>query len=139
MVLAYFIPALRIVLSLLFVITSVRKLPDLKPFSVIVASYGVLPRKLVKPAAYSQPIIELIIGLWILSGRYLFQAAIAGLLMMIVANYFVLTALIKKKKMDNCGCYGVKVKVPLTWNKFYENLVWTGLFILLILATMQFR
>ena len=134
MAIEYFIPALRIILGLLYIITGAIKFPNLKGFSIIVASYGIIPRKLVKPAAYAQPIIEFAVGLWILSGKYLFYAAIAGLLLMIVANVFVLSALIKKKKMENCGCYGAGIKIPLSWKKFIENLVWTALFIVLAIA-----
>jgi len=137
MVLMYFIPALRIILGILFIITSAIKFPNLKGFSVIVASYNLLPRKLVKPAAYAQPIIEFAIGWWILSGQYLLYAAIAGLLMMIVANIFIINGLMQKKKMENCGCYGVAIKVPLTWKKLVENIIWTVLLIVLILAARQ--
>ena len=133
----YFIPALRIILGILFIITSAIKFPNLKGFSVIVASYNLLPRKLVKPAAYAQPIIEFAIGWWILSGQYLLYAAIAGLLMMIVANIFIINGLMQKKKMENCGCYGVAIKVPLTWKKLVENIIWTVLLIVLILAARQ--
>ncbi len=134
--LQYFVPLMRIVLGLLFIVTSLLKFHNLKGFSVIVASYDVLPKKLVRPLAYIQPFAEFVVGCWILSGRQLFYAAIAGLLLMVVANTFVLFALIKKRKMDNCGCYGVAVKVPLTWKKFYENLVWILLFVFFIIAVL---
>ncbi len=137
MVLLYFIPALRIVLGILFVITGALKFPNLKGFSIIVASYGILPRWAVKPAAYAQPIIEFIVGWWILSGKQLYYAAIAGLLLMLVADVFVAIALIKKKKMENCGCYGTAIKVPLSWKKLAENIVWTALFVILIIAARQ--
>ncbi len=133
--LQYLIPALRIILGLLYIVTAALKFPNLKGFSIIVASYGIIPRKFVKSAAYAQPIIEFIVGAWLLSGKNLFYASIAGLLLMIVANIFVLSALISKKKMENCGCYGVNIKIPLSWKKFAENLVWTALFIILAIAT----
>src|SRR5574341_625795 len=130
--LLFLIPALRIILGILFIITGALKFPNLKGFSVIVASYGLLPRQLVKPAAYAQPVIEFIVGWWILSGKGLFYSATAGLILMIVANIFVASGLIQKKKMENCGCYGVAIKVPLTWKKFAENIIWTILFIVLM-------
>lgn len=133
--LIYIIPALRIVLGLLLIVTGLLKLPNLRAFSVIVASYGILPRKLVKPLAYMQPFIEVIIGSWVLSGEYLFEAGLAGMALMAVATLFVLSALLKKKKMDNCGCYGIAVKIPLTWRKFGENVVWVALFALLSFAS----
>jgi len=135
MAIEYFTPSLRIVLGLLFIITSALKFPNLKGFSAIVASYGLLPRQLVKPAAYIQPFIEFIVGWWILSGKQLFYGAIAGLLLMIAANVFVIKGLMNKKKMENCGCYGASIKVPLTWKKAVENLFWTALLIILAIAS----
>jgi len=137
MQLIYLIPGLRVILGILFILTGALKFPNLKGFSVIVASYNVLPRQLVKPAAYAQPVIEFAIGWWVLSGKYLVYSAIAGLLMMIVANVFIIRGLLMKKKMENCGCYGTAVKVPLNWKKLAENIIWTVLFILLILAGRQ--
>lgn len=133
--LIYIVPALRIVLGLLLIISGFLKVPSLRAFSVIVASYGILPRKLVKPLAYLQPFIEIVIGSWVLSGEFLFEAGLAGMALMGVTTLFVLFALIKKKKMDNCGCYGVAVKVPLSWRKFTENVVWVALFGLLAFAS----
>ncbi len=132
--LLYFIPGLRILLGVLFIITGALKLPNLKGFSIIVASYGLLPRQLVKPAAYLQPFIEFIVGWWILSGKYLLYASIAGLILMLSANVFVIKGLLQKKKMENCGCYGTAIKVPLTWKKLAENILWTILSILLVLG-----
>jgi hypothetical protein len=135
--LLYFIPALRIILGVLFVITAGLKLPDLKGFAVIVATYNILPRQFVKPAAYMQPFFELVIGFWILSGKYLLYSSTAGLLLMLVADIFVLKGLMAKKKMENCGCYGTAIKIPLNWKKFVENLIWTALLVILIIAAYQ--
>ncbi|RJQ21391.1 DoxX family membrane protein [Candidatus Woesearchaeota archaeon] len=135
MELLLFVPALRIVLGLLLIVTGILKIPNLRGFSVIVASYGLLPRVLVRPLAYAQPFVEFVIGAWVLSGKQLFWGALAGLGLMLIANVFVLYALVQKKKMDNCGCYGVAVRVPLTWKKFGENVVWTLLFALLAFAS----
>ena len=137
MVFAYFIPALRIILGVLFIVTAALKFPNLKGFSVIVAAYGMLPRWLVKPAAYLLPFVEFIVGWWILSGKYLFYSAGIGLALMILADIFVIKALVHKKKMANCGCYGVAIKVPLTWKKLVENLIWTALFIILLFGALE--
>lgn len=135
MELLLFVPALRIILGLLFIVTGILKISNLRRFSVIVASYGLLPRVLVRPLAYAQPFVEFVIGAWVLLGKQLFLGALAGLGLMLIANVFVLYALVQKKKMDNCGCYGVAVRVPLTWKKFGENVVWTLLFALLAFAS----
>ncbi len=137
MALLYLIPALRIILGILLIITSSLKFPNLKGFIVVVASYNILPRKLVKPAAYTQPFVEFIVGWWILSGKYLFYAAIAGFLLMLVANTFIIKGYMQKKKIENCGCYGADIKIPITRKKIVENIIWTILFIILIIASRQ--
>ena len=137
MVLLYFIPGLRIILGILLVIASALKFPDLKGFKNVVASYGILPRWAVKPAAYSQPFIEFIVGWWVLSGKYLYYGSLAGLALMLVADAFILKGFMQKKKMENCGCYGTSIAVPLTWKKVAENLIWTALFAILALAAYQ--
>ncbi len=126
----------RIILGLLFVIAALLKLPNLKGFSVIVASYGILPRKLVKPAAYTQPFAEFFVGIMLLLGKQLLYASLGALLLMITANIFTITGMINKKKLENCGCYGANIKIPLTWKKIAENLVWTALCLYLVIATM---
>jgi len=137
MAFAYLIPALRIVLGLLFIVTSALKLPNLKGFATIVASYNILPRQLVRPAAYSLPLIELLVGFWILLGEQLVYAGIAGLLLMLMADFFMIKGFRQGKKMENCGCYGTAIRVPLTKKKIVENLIWTVLFVFLILGALE--
>lgn len=126
---------LRIILSALLIFSGLVKVFDLRGFSVIVAGYSILPRKLVKPLAYGQPFIEVIIGLWLSSNWQLRWAALASLAMLIAATLFVLAGLVRKKRMENCGCYGAIIKVPLTWRKFFENLVWIALAAALVWVT----
>ncbi len=126
----------RIILGLLFAIAAALKLPNLKGFSVIVASYGILPRKLVKPAAYLQPFAELLVGIMLLLGKQLFYASLGALLLMITADIFTIFGLINKKKLENCGCYGANIKIPLTWKKVVENLIWTVLCLYLVITIM---
>ena len=126
------VPVLRIVLGLLFTISALLKLPALRAFAVIVAAYGVLPRALVKPAAYLQPFVELAIGLWILSGQYLPFSSLASVFLMLAANYFVFSAYLHGKRLANCGCYGVTIKSPLDSKKLVENIIIMLLTLLLV-------
>ncbi|PIN74795.1 hypothetical protein COV18_06275 [Candidatus Woesearchaeota archaeon CG10_big_fil_rev_8_21_14_0_10_37_12] len=135
MALVYFVPGLRIILGLLFIGSSVLKLPDLNGFSAAVASFNLFPRWAVKPIAYTIPFVEFIVGWWVLSGKSLLYAAYTGLVIMLVTTLVIFIALLLKRKVKNCGCYGTVIVVPLTWNKFVENIIWTILFVLLIFGT----
>ena len=130
----YVISLLRVILGLLFTFSGAVKFFDLKQFAIIVASFGILPRKLVKPLSRAQPIIETFIGLWLLSNVQLRFAAIASLGLLLVATFFVAAALVMKKKIQNCGCYGALVQIPLTWKKLAENVFWIALATVLTLG-----
>ncbi len=122
----------RVILGGLFLFSGVVKFFGLKRFALIIASYGMLPRQLVKPFAYTLPFAETIVGLWLLSNQALQWSGLAALILLIISTGGVLGALIKKKRMENCGCYGVLVKVPLSWKKFVENIFWIALAVVLV-------
>src|SRR3989338_1114660 len=139
MVLAYFVPGLRIVMGLLFIFSASLKLPDLKQFAVLVRYYGMLPSFAVSPLAYTYAFLEFIVGWWILSGQFIYHAAIAGLLVMVIVDVFVFTAYLRGKKLKNCGCYGAIIESPLTWKKLVESGIWTLLFVFFLFATMELK
>jgi hypothetical protein len=137
----WLVVVLRLILGALFTFSGVVKMIDLKKFFIIVAGYGMLPRKLVKPFAYGFPFAEFIIGLLLLSISQrsgLRVPALLALALLIVSTTGVIGALIQKKKMQNCGCYGALVQVPLTWKKLVENLFWIALAVALAWGTWFF-
>ncbi len=114
----------RIVLALLFIITGILKAKNLKKFFIIVVSFDLLKGKLAKLFAYTLPFAEIVVGLAVLIGIY--PALSSGLLltMIVVSTLGVVIALIKRQKIDDCGCYGGALKIPVTWKKVAENSVW---------------
>jgi len=127
--------ALRIILGLLYILASVFKFPDIKRFAASIASFGLVPRKLIKPIAYLHPPVELAVGIAILFNIYLREAAFLGLVLIIIADIFVTYGYFKKK-IDDCGCYGIAIKVPVTKYKLLENAIWTLLFLALFILTL---
>ena len=127
----YVLTLLRLILAILFLFSGVAKLFDLKAFYLIVVKFGMLHRKLTKPFAYSLPFVEIVIGLWLLLNWGLAGAAAAAAILMIVSEVGIAGALIRQKKIDNCGCFGPGIKVPVTWRKFAENLIWLAIATLL--------
>ncbi len=126
----------QVLIGTLFVVTGVFKICDLKKFYITVVKYGALPRQLTKPAAYSQPFIEVIIGIGVLLPYEPFWSSLAALTLLVVATGFVLFALLKNKKIDDCGCYGAIVKVPVTWKKAVENIIWIALAVILVWSAL---
>ena len=114
----------KIILGLLFIISGIVKLPALKKFFLIVVQYGILKGLIARIFAYSFPFIEIIVGLFLLLdlNPILFSGLV--LLMILVSTSGVIYALYKKKKMDDCGCYGIAIKIPIGPKKVLENSVW---------------
>jgi uncharacterized membrane protein YphA (DoxX/SURF4 family) len=130
----FVVTPIRLILAMLLTFSGISKMFSLKKFSIIVASYGILPRKHVKQLAYAQPFIETFVGLWLLSGIATQYSSVACLLMTLLMTFFVAWALIQKKKMENCGCYGALVQVPLSWKKLAEDLFWVALAVVLVVG-----
>jgi hypothetical protein len=127
---------IRIALGFLFIISGALKLPDLKGFFITVVKYNILKGKLAKISAYSLPFIEILVGLAMIFKIYLLYSYSLALVLVIVSTGGVIYAYIKNNRLDNCGCYGTKIKIPIGPKKIIENLVTISLLIyLLILIT----
>ena len=124
---------LRMALGAMFVLSGFMKTIDLKEFSKIVMQFGIIPRKLNKMFSYSLPFAEIIVGLALILNFNTFYFLIIALLMIISYTIGTSIALHEKKKMDNCGCYGIIVKAPLTWKKIAENAIYLIIIIYLLI------
>jgi uncharacterized membrane protein YphA (DoxX/SURF4 family) len=136
MIPAAIISLLRIILAALFLFSGIAKMFDLRGFSIITAKFGMLPRQLVKPFAYALPFVEVLLGLWLLSNRMLYWSSLGAIALMVVSEIGIAGALIRQKKIENCGCFGPALKVPVTWRKFAENLIWLAMAVLVFLSTI---
>jgi len=124
----------RLVLGLYLFITGLLKLPDLKGFVRLVRTYGGMALKY-PFMGYLMPFSELVLGVALLAPFYLPWAAAASLLMCIIYTYGVSTALIRRQKMENCGCFGTTIKVPLTKWSLVEDLVCVALSIIILVGS----
>ncbi len=121
------ITVFRVTIGLLFIVSGGSKLFDLKGFRRIVAFYGILPRWMLTPAAYALPFLEIATGIALLFSIFPLYASILAEVLLINATLFLITGLLKKKKMENCGCFGTYFKIPLSWWEVAEDVVWITL------------
>lgn len=125
------------ILAILLVFSGILKVSDLKKFYLTIVKYGILKGKLAKLFGYSYPFVEILLGilLWMSFPKSIavYFAGIASLLFltMLIAVAF---ALIKNKKINNCGCYGEWIKVPISKKKLIENIFWFLLALYYLLA-----
>ena len=124
----------RIVLGFLLLYSGFAKIPDLKGFRIIVLSYGILPKSFAKLFAFFLPFVDLVAGAGLFLNLYPPWFALLFLVLLVVSTIGILILLAKKKKMENCGCFGTAVKIPIGKAKVAENTFWIvlGLFLFLV-------
>lgn len=128
---------LQVMFALLMIVTGITKLIDMPGFYGIVNSYQSLPAMLVPASSWALALLELGLGLWLLSSRYLLAAAmiVVGLHLMYLG--WLTVALLRGLELANCGCFGVFWARPLTPFTLVEDSVLLVLALLLLLATKR--
>ena len=126
---------IRFALAIVLIISGALKLLDLKGFFFIVVRYNLVKGKLAKFLAYSLPFIEIIVGFLLISKMFLSIVSLAALLLIITATAGVIYAYFKNNKLDNCGCYGTKIDVPINTKKIIQNIILILIALYLFLST----
>jgi len=126
------------ILGVLFVFSGMIKMSDLRGFSKIVIAYNMLPITLSRILGYVLPFVEIIIGGILLNGAYVFYGAVVAVLQMIVVTLALVKIYRRKKKMENCGCFGTGIKVPVSKRKITENVFWIVLALYVVVQTYPF-
>jgi uncharacterized membrane protein YphA (DoxX/SURF4 family) len=114
---------IRFLLAIVLIISGALKLLDLKGFFFIVVKYNLVKGKLARFLAYSLPVVEVIVGVMLILKLFLPIISLITLLLIITATAGVLYAYFKNNKLDNCGCYGTKVDVPINAKKIIQNII----------------
>jgi putative oxidoreductase len=116
----YVILAARIVVGAVFVVASIDKIASPDAFAANVLAYGILPYPLVNLFAVVVPWIELVCGVFLVSGVLVrsTSAMLSFLLACFVAA--MIAALLQELKID-CGCFGKEHATPVSWWRVGED------------------
>lgn len=123
---------LRTGMGTLILATGIGKMLDIAGFAQVIDTYRFgLGAETLSATAVTITAFELLLGIWLLSGRHLSRAAIAGAVLN--AGYFVLmsSSLMRGLELDNCGCFGVYFASPLRWYSPLEDVALTILCLVL--------
>ena len=107
-------PLLRVSLGVIFIISSLSKLPHQSEFTTTVMSYRILPDALARPLAAVLPFVELFVGCCLVLGLFTqFASALSILMTMgfIVADVW---AMARHVEGFRCGCLGNLVNLTHT-------------------------
>lgn len=131
---------LRYLIGLVLVATGIGKLLDLVGFANVISTYQVFSPSF--PLYFIGLLIsvgEVILGVWLFSGKYLKWAALLALLMHLSYAAWSAFALFRGLKLANCGCFGVFLARPLSISTVYEDLFMSLLCLLLFLLGIRFE
>jgi hypothetical protein len=107
--------ALRWVLGLTLLATSVGKALDIPGFHDVLSTYDIFPGWSLWLVAVAMPIIEAGIAATMLSGKRLGASIIASLLLHSSFAVLLTIELARGLHLENCGCFGVFLARPLMW------------------------
>lgn len=115
--------ALRVVLGLTLVATSVGKALDVAGFRDVMRTYDVFPDWALWPIALFMPVLEGFIALSMLTGWRLARGIQASLLLHASFASLLTLELLRSMHLKNCGCFGVFWARPLTWQSPVEDVI----------------
>ncbi|MGO4789917.1 MauE/DoxX family redox-associated membrane protein [Paenibacillus sp. 2KB_20] len=96
---------MKLTLILIFLISSITKLSNLKNFVNGVIEYNVVPRNLSRFYGYSLPFIELVSSVMIFFHKSSYYG-LALTLLMLVSFFIAVSKVIKSKRVITCSCFG---------------------------------
>lgn len=112
---------LRCALATVFLRAGAVKLFDVADFRIAVGNYGLLPERLVRPAALALPLAEVVLGVMLLVG--LDTGPVAALLLALLAGFSAAIAFnLRRGRTFSCGCSG-KTSSDISWRHVSANAV----------------
>jgi uncharacterized membrane protein YphA (DoxX/SURF4 family) len=97
--------AVRLLASGIWLVAGVAKLLDVTAFEQQISAYKMLPDGLVTTAAYGIPLLEIVLGVYLLVGALVRPAAIASCCLMLLFIVAQGQAWARGLSVD-CGCFG---------------------------------
>ena len=133
--LKYSVPAIRILVGLVFFVSGLLKMIDISPFRDIVISLGLFNGPLSFLASIIIPVLELLLGLMLLLGIYIRVTAIHINVLIIIFSWVTFYVLNNKPELL-CGCFGIFFNLTFSTYHFIILLV---LFIFNLVLIVEIR
>jgi len=119
--------ALQVFIGGVLVASALGKGWDLSGFAEVLRTYQAFPSELLHPLAVTVTVVEIVLGMWVLSGWRLARSALAAAGLNAVYAAWLSISLWRGLELANCGCFGVFFPQPLTWLSPAEDLVLVSL------------
>lgn len=105
---------IRMILGVLFIVSGLEKIiSPAENFQYVIEGYAIFSPELARMVSIVFPWIELFTGLFIALGFWL-QPALMGMLLISTSLIIVVgQAIIRRLPLENCGCFGNLIHLPL--------------------------
>ena len=113
-------------IAVLLLVSATQKLRDVPSFHGVLDSYALLPAALLRPTAWTLPIVEASAGLSLLGERTRVLGAALGLTVLGAVTLAVAINLLRGRTDLGCGCGGIEDEQSLSWILVMRNLLLAG-------------
>lgn len=114
--------AARSGIGLMLAGAGVAKLLHRESFRDAVAAYRLLPLAAVEPAALALPVVEIAVGVALMTGLWSAGAAVAGGALLLVFAAAIAINLLRGRTDIDCGCDPGAAPKPIAWSMVWRNL-----------------
>jgi len=123
----------RIVVGGVFVFAAVPKIVDPHAFAIAITNYHAVPDVVARVTGAALPLLELLVGIALISGVHARGAAVLSAGMLIVFAVALTRALLLDINVD-CGCFGSAARSEIGWDSVVRNIGLTALSALVALS-----
>ena len=116
----YFLLCSRLVLGVVFVVASIDKIAYPDAFGASIEAYRLIPLVLVNIIALMIPWLELVCGIFLVSGVLTKGSSTVATSLLGVFTLAIISAILRELKID-CGCFGKEHSTPVGWMRVAED------------------
>ena len=121
----YILLTLRIILGIVFLISSYSKLKDPMGFAQAIENYKIFGAFLSRWGAVFIPVLEVILAILLITGKWGRETFITTTALFIIFDVMIIQAYLRGLDIS-CGCFGTS-ESPIDFWKFLENGIFTAL------------
>jgi putative oxidoreductase len=123
--------AAQLVLAAVYLSAAISKLREPDRFAEVVIGYAVLPAELARAYARSLPILELALGMAMLSSTLLQAVGLASAALLVTFAVGVVANLVRARKLS-CGCGGMFDRRPINFATLVRLAALVGLSLFIV-------
>ncbi len=112
-------------------LAAIGKLLDNRHFAEVLAQWQLFPHWSLLPLGMVASLAELVLALWLFSGRQLATAAMLSVLFHLGYSTATTITLLRGIRLPDCGCFGILFQHPLDWVMVIQDLIFTLLSVVL--------